>query len=748
MSLIHPCQLTRSLSFSLLLFCILVSATHGAEENALQQWLSKPDRSFYWEKRSQEERNGYSCVTLQMQSQIWQGIAWKHPMRVVKPTNVSRKGKALLFIMGSSEAEDLDDVLTRLANETGMIVASIHQIPNQPLYDGLVEDALIAHTFKRFLETGDKEWPLLFPMVKGAIKGMDSVQAVADLEWGEEISQFFVTGASKRGWTTWLTGAVDPRVMGIAPMVIDTLNMKKQLKWAQTVYGEQSAMIGDYTKLRLHERMNDPGIVRLRSWIDPWFYRERLTMPKLILLGTNDPYWTVDSLRHYYDELPEPKLVFQTPNAGHNLNGGKEAIPVLAQWMKLVADGDTLPTFKWKFTEGGRTTGENCMLGYHFSLPQKRVRIWKAHSETRDFRRAKWTAESFDEVTKQGTLKWGNLVEKPSKGFSAWMAEADLDLGNGETITVSSQVKVLPDFPDPEVTHDSFNFRMPESEKDFESWLENMVVYHNFTELEVQLATGLTIPEIRRAMAKYRISSRKPSFRKADAPLRVLPYPGGRHPRIGFLEGAIDPQRETKLSVFTPWDPGSYVVVDVPEAIWSNLGLTYLAHTHVPTIWTEQGIEMERKEWKQHADGSLSHQRRLPNGIEFDVSATPSATGVGMKISLKNGTDQLLQKLRVQNCVMLKGAKGMEQQHNDNKVMRGALAAAGDRGKTRWVITAWEPLHRTWANAKCPCLHSDPVFPDTQPGKTSVVRGWLGFYEGRDIEAELKRLEVAKPWLN
>lgn len=90
----------------------------------------------------------------------------------------------------------------------------------------------------------------------------------------------------------------------------------------------------------------------------------------------------------------------------------------------------------------------------------------------------------------------------------------------------------------------------------------------------------------------------------------------------------------------------------------------------------------------------------------------------------------------------------MEQQHNDNKVMRGALAAAGDRGKTRWVITAWEPLHRTWANAKCPCLHSDPVFPDTQPGKTSVVRGWLGFYEGRDIEAELKRLEVAKPWLN
>ena len=70
----------------------------------------------------------------------------------------------------------------------------------------------------------------------------------------------------------------------------------------------------------------------------------------------------------------------------------------------------------------------------------------------------------------------------------------------------------------------------------------------------------------------------------------MLPYPGGRHPRIGFLEGAIDPQRETKLSVFTPWHDSSYVVADVPEAIWSNLGLTYLAHTHIPTIWTAQKI--------------------------------------------------------------------------------------------------------------------------------------------------------------
>lgn len=67
------------------------------------------------------------------------------------------------------------------------------------------------------------------------------------------------------------------------------------------------------------------------------------------------------------------------------------------------------------------------------------------------------------------------------------------------------------------------------------------------------------------------------------------------HPRRGFLDGAIDPQRETKVSIFPPWSGGGYVVVDVPEAIFSDLGLTYLAHTHIPTIWDSQSIELAER---------------------------------------------------------------------------------------------------------------------------------------------------------
>jgi hypothetical protein len=37
-------------------------------------------------------------------------------------------------------------------------------------------------------------------------------------------------------------------------------------------------------------------------------------------------------------------------------------------------------------------------------------------------------------------------------------------------------------------------------------------------------------------------------------------------------------------------------------------------------------------------------------------------------------------------------------------------------------------------------MHSDPKFPDCEPGKTVRLRGWLSFYEGADIEAEMDRV--------
>jgi hypothetical protein len=284
--------------------------------------------------------------------------------------------------------------------------------------------------------------------------------------------------------------------------------------------------------------------------------------------------------------------------------------------------------------------------------------------------------------------------------------------------------------------------RPPTSYDDLRNWLENMVWYHRFTTPEIAAATGLSPDKIRSALRRFGIEPGGRPRRGPGDPLTVLPYPGGRHPRIGFLDGAVRPQRETKVSVFTPWDEEGYVVVDVPEAIWSNLGLTYLAHTHVPTLWTERKIELPPLEWHQGDDGTFSIERTLPNGIRFGATVRSYPDHVAMTLELRNGTSEPLSDLRVQNCVMLKAAKGFAAQTNDNKVFAKPYVACRHDQRPLWVITAWTPCNRAWGNAPCPCLHSDPKFPDCAPRETVRLRGWLSFYEGDDVQVEFRRIDA------
>lgn len=286
------------------------------------------------------------------------------------------------------------------------------------------------------------------------------------------------------------------------------------------------------------------------------------------------------------------------------------------------------------------------------------------------------------------------------------------------------------------------DFRRPDTDAALRAWLENMLLDHRFTTAEVSAATGLTPSEIAAATRRFGLEAGPPAARPAGEPLRVLPFPGGRHPRLGFFEGAVRPQRDTKVSVFTPWADGGYVVVDVPEAIFSNLGLTYLAHTHISTIWDQQGVVLSRVEWRRHDDGRLTNERTLPNGIAFGAEARPRADGVRFELWLRNGTPAPLSGLRVQNCVMLAGATGFAAQTLTNKLFQAPFAAARSGDGPRWVITVWERCGRTWGNELVPCIHSDPVFHDCAAGATVKVRGWLSFYEGEDVASEFRRLDA------
>jgi PhoPQ-activated pathogenicity-related protein len=418
---------------------------HGAcmADGTLLEYVKKPDAAFSWQLISAADGPQGNVYSLELTSQNWRGITWKHALFVIKPASVVRPDHALLYITGGSNPVgriDADSgevrILSQVAQAIGAVVAIVCQVPNQPLYNGLSEDALIAYTFDQYMNTMDTTWPLLLPMVKSAVKAMDATQAFAREHLGIGINHFVVTGGSKRGWTTWLTGAVDPRVRAIAPMVIDVLNMAEQMPHQLEVWGAYSDEIGDYTRLNIQERMATPPGEKLRSIVDPFSYRDRLTMPKLILIGTNDPYWPVDAVNLYFNQLKGQKFILYIPNAGHDLGSGREAIAGIVGFFTQVASGTPLPEFSWT----AKREENRAVLTVNAKTKPVEVNLWSAHSPIRDFKQATWQKIPVA-VGSNGNYVTG--VGIPQAGYVAFYGELVYPIVAGQTYYLCTNMHVF-----------------------------------------------------------------------------------------------------------------------------------------------------------------------------------------------------------------------------------------------------------------------------------------------------------------
>ena len=344
----------------------------------LDEYVKKPDSAFSWTQTGNQTTPAGSITYLRLTSQVWQGITWKHDLRIYEPREVVYPDAVLLFITGGghdSKAKDSDHKQAfSLAQICGARVAVLPQVPNQPLLDGMTEDTLIAETFVRYLTTKDENWPLLFPMVKSAVRAMDAVQAWAKENGKPPATRFVVTGGSKRGWTTWLTGAVDDRVVAIAPMVIVMLNMGPQGPNQLKVWGKYSEQIDDYVQRGLMEKPQTAEGTRLWKMVDPFTFRERLTKPKMLINGTNDRYWTLDALDLYWNDLLGPKYLVELPNAGHGLEVNREwALGGLGAFFRSVISERPLPRLTWELTR--IATGDSD-LTIHASPAPLAARLW------------------------------------------------------------------------------------------------------------------------------------------------------------------------------------------------------------------------------------------------------------------------------------------------------------------------------------------------------------------------------------
>ena len=453
----------RSISVRhLILYGALFTATAGtafAQETALDRYIAKPDPSYSWKLVNTTAGDGYKGYVLDLTSQTWRTAAevdrpaWKHWLTIVKPDKTN-SNKALLFIGGGSNRDAapaaISQRLASFAVETNTVIAELGMVPNQPLFfsdsrdKGRSEDDLIAYSRVKQMQTGDDTWLVRLAMVKSGVRALDAVQAFLASEAGGrlKVDQFVVSGGSKRGWTTWLVGAVDKRVIAIMPTVIDALNSQVITRHHFEAYGFFSPALQDYVNHKIFpDKIGTPEYKHILDIEDPYNYRnrDRLKIPKYLVNASGDQFFLPDNSQFYFSDLQGEKYLRYVPNAKHNL-AGSDARESLLAFYQAVLTGKSRPQFSWKKEKDGS-------LVVTVKDKPREVNLWQAtNPKARDFRvdtiGNAYTSTRLNE-SKPGV--YIGRVSKPPTGFTAFFVELVYDSGAKYPFKFTTEVSVVPD---------------------------------------------------------------------------------------------------------------------------------------------------------------------------------------------------------------------------------------------------------------------------------------------------------------
>jgi PhoPQ-activated pathogenicity-related protein len=376
---------------------------------------------------------------------------WTHWLTVIRPAEVKSE-VGLLFITGGSNERQAPKAppawLVEAARDTGTVTAELRLVPNQPVVfqddparKPRSEDDFIAYTWDKYLRTGDEKWPARLPMTKSAVRAMDAVTAFtgSPAGGGRAVSRYVVSGASKRGWTTWTTAAVDERVVAIVPAVIDLLNVEPSFVHHYRAYGRWSDAVHDYVEHGIMDWMGTPQFRALMKIEEPYEYRERLTIPKLMLNASGDQFFLPDSAQFYFDDLKGEKLVRYVPNTSHSLDKSDALETVEAFYTSVVA-GAPRPQVRWSFERDGSIKVTSSEI-------PKDVRLWRAtNPSARDFRLdAIGPAYRSTPLRPSGPNTWTARVPGPARGWTAFFVELTFDGAGRYPLKLTSGVRVVPD---------------------------------------------------------------------------------------------------------------------------------------------------------------------------------------------------------------------------------------------------------------------------------------------------------------
>lgn len=421
----------------------------------LKSYVQAKDEAYAWKLVETKKKGGTTIFQVELTSQRWltekdvDRPQWKHSLIISRPEKVRSKTAFLCVRGGSYPGHPADlwkSICNVIAERTNTVAVQIDSVPGQSLRfkeidAGISEDQLIAYTWKKFIETGDGDWLINRPMTKSVVRGMDAAQEFLRSDAGGNctIDTFVLGGLSKRGWAVWWTAAVDERVVGIVPVVIDILNFSKSIEFQRKMYGAWGEALKWFVQYDVLFKPESPSWRTLIERFDPFSYRERFTMPKLILNASGDEYFPAESAQFYFDDLPSEKFLRYVPNANHSLDHGEIAESAIAFYETILDKDVPRPRYSWYFEMNGSIVVDTV------DVPTE-VRLWEAYNPTAPDFRVSTIGNAFSAIPLEPSSKGRYVANVKAKksGYTAFFVELTYKTGRAAPFTVTTEIRVVP----------------------------------------------------------------------------------------------------------------------------------------------------------------------------------------------------------------------------------------------------------------------------------------------------------------
>jgi len=448
-----------------------VSPIAGCEGlDCVKQYIALPDAAFTWHDthrrlhgRDEETGVHWTGYVLNMTSQRWitENVVdfpvWWHTVVVVIPANLEAHTWATVHVeFGHNtmaglrlftnrdlsdndndvtvNSQTLDAALPELtaavwssvfmATRTRAVAVSLFNalnnyetFSNDPTHQHRYEDEIKAYTWIDFMTTGAKEPERIMelPVAKSVVRGMDVVSAFTARLPSGQVTQFGVYGHSKLGMATWMAGAVDSRVKAIAPTAM-LMGLESLVPKHNPALLQQKR--NPYEQMQFWRGTRE--IEKLYKIISPLNWMDKITVPKLVIMDTNDEWMdnTIPEVAKWWPELPEPKgLLFV--KATHS-TATVVTMPSAASFFRGTFQSTPMPRISYSFNQ---SSGKMLVRQRSGDVPSS-VDVYYASScngdfPTPSFLDSQWEGASVWKASAPGSLRAYNAADMAEEQWTA-----------------------------------------------------------------------------------------------------------------------------------------------------------------------------------------------------------------------------------------------------------------------------------------------------------------------------------------